>query len=513
MKKTFLTFLIVSGLSIGALCQQMVFEKTYPPPASTYCHDRNTGNYGNDIALCPDNSILILATCMVGGDTCTISGAGIVAIRLLKLNPAGDTLWTKIYLPPLLIPEDPNFLMGTAIARTSDNNFIISGEIEPGPISLVDGFLMKVDPDGELLWRHEYSAGFITHFSTVIETSDHGFLAGGYKASAFGSEQMHILLKTDSLGNEEWHQIYGGGYFGDCHSISDNADGTFTVMGSVIRPEPFVTKFKFLIQLINGADGNEISRQLLGDTTRSQHCYRGIATSDGNYLMAGDEKSPRKVSMCAIKADKAGNIIWYKIYGDSLLSYRPRAVHETCDSGFMITGGVVLCHVDHSNQVICDTTKSFVTKLDKEGNLEWENIWGFPNDWSDMFLAVAEYYDHSFITTGFADSEIYTIRFDSSAFCDPVNVHYPSSGPTNEVAKIYPNPAGTAATIEILENLHSAGLEFVLSDLYGKIHKRLKLNDSPNKLERAGLTDGMYFYSILKENKIIQTGKLVFSGN
>jgi hypothetical protein len=404
-------------------------------------------------------------------------------------------------------------LMGTAITRTSDNNFIISGEIEPGPISLVDGFLMKVDPDGVLLWRHEYSAGFITHFSTVIETSDHGFLAGGYIASGYGSEQRHILLKTDSLGNEEWHQIYGGGYFGDCHSISDNADGTFTVMGSIKSFTSIANRSKFLLQLINGADGNEISSQLLGDTTRSQNCYRGIATSDGNYLMTGDEKSPRKSSLCAIKTDKAGNIIWYKIYGDSLLSYRPRGVHETCDSGFMITGGVVLCHVDPYNQVICDTTKCFVTKLDKYGDLEWENIWGFPNDWWDMFLAVAEYYDHSFITTGYAESEIYTVRFDSSAFCDPVNVHYPATDPVREVATIYPNPAGTAATIEIPKKLSSAGLEFVLSDIYGKIHSRLKLNNSLNKLERAGLTDGMYFYSILKDNKVIQTGKLVFSGN
>jgi len=193
MKKLILILLFVSCLNINAFSQQIVFEKTYPQPASLYCHDINTGNYGNDIAFYPDNSILILATCNLGGDTCTVSGAGIVAIRLLKLNPAGDTLWTKIYLPPLLNPKNPNSLVGTAIARTYDKNFIISREIKPGYISLADGFLMKIDQDGKLLWRKEHSAGFIIHFSTVIETIDHGFLAGEYSASYFGSDQVHSL--------------------------------------------------------------------------------------------------------------------------------------------------------------------------------------------------------------------------------------------------------------------------------------------------------------------------------
>ena len=72
---------------------------------------------------------------------------------------------------------------------------------------------------------------------------------------------------------------------------------------------------------------------------------------------------------------------------------------------------------------------------------------------------------------------------------------------------VYPNPATDVLNINI-ENLEGNASVSVY-DIVGKQVATSKLNNGTNTLNVENLTAGVYFYSIRKDNTIIETKKVV----
>jgi len=154
---------------------------------------------------------------------------------LIKLNSAGDTVWTKsfenflprsIYNAPkngFLILSNGDWQQGfespiiyidslgniqwskalpfagqpfitlTDCAISSDSNFAFSGsEFSNTPLPI----LLKVDTSGNFLWLRKYpGAGYFYHNSRIINSGDSGFAM-----TIGGNAQDIIFIKTDSTG-------------------------------------------------------------------------------------------------------------------------------------------------------------------------------------------------------------------------------------------------------------------------------------------------------------------------
>lgn len=87
----------------------------------------------------------------------------------------------------------------------------------------------------------------------------------------------------------------------------------------------------------------------------------------------------------------------------------------------------------------------------------------------------------------------------------------PAGGQKNDLdVKISPNPFKTSTIIKISGNRGSLPISFVLYDLTGKeVKVKSTVSGQQIVVERGNLINGIYFYTLLQDNKTIGTGKLI----
>ncbi len=133
-----------------------------------------------------------------------------------------------------------------------------------------NSLLIKVDSNGNYQWDNTYGGTLAELGSNVIETSD-GYLLGGFISDPSVYHSLDaMLIKTDSLGNEEWIQYYGNPDVDDGMALLTLAD-----------------------------DGNYL-----------------VATVYGEYIIAPEARTGR---IYLIKIDSEGNTIWDKKIGPKMM--------------------------------------------------------------------------------------------------------------------------------------------------------------------------------------------------
>lgn len=110
----------------------------------------------------------------------------------------------------------------------------------------------------------------------------------------------------------------------------------------------------------------------------------------------------------------------------------------------------------------------------------------------------------------------YVIYSDhGSTFQDSVQVKYRFGGQdcflsveeTPITFSVYPNPASTNLNIKAITNGNNVVLK--LYNIMGELVKTETIVDGNNLINVSNLTDGIYFYSVIKNNQIVETKKLI----
>ncbi len=156
------------------------------------------GGYNNDGA----HSVLksIDGNIVITGSTYSYGNAH--QIFIMKIDPSGDLIWFKTY-------GGSSTDGASDIIQLNDASFITTGNASGGAGNL-DFFLLKTDHNGNLNWFKTYGGNNEDWGYSVLLTIDNGFVISGYTDSfGFGSRDVY-LVKTDSNGNLEWSQTYGG---------------------------------------------------------------------------------------------------------------------------------------------------------------------------------------------------------------------------------------------------------------------------------------------------------------
>ena len=76
----------------------------------------------------------------VGNRTILIQGS-----ILIRLDPQGDTLWSRIYL-------DTTYSLAHAVDQTKDGGFILVGKQYRSNLDNTDILLTRTDAEGNILW-------------------------------------------------------------------------------------------------------------------------------------------------------------------------------------------------------------------------------------------------------------------------------------------------------------------------------------------------------------------------
>jgi hypothetical protein len=143
---------------------------------------------------------------------------------LLKVDTAGDTIWSRVYGGTL---ED----VGYGVNCTSDSGYIMTGYINgTGSWTAGDLWLIKTDANGDSIWTRVYGSNDEDFGFEVYETSDQGFIIAG--ETGFGAGLIDVwLVRTDENGDTAWTQTYGG-YARDASlGLCMDTDGGYVLVG------------------------------------------------------------------------------------------------------------------------------------------------------------------------------------------------------------------------------------------------------------------------------------------
>jgi len=214
------------------------------------------------------------------------------------------------------------------------------------------------------------------------------------------------LIKTDSNGNEEWNQTFGGGNWDKGESVQQTTDGGYIITGltnSFGNGEGDVWLIK------TDSNGNEDWNQTFGGS--GQDWGKLVQeTTDGGYVIVGNTKSPNKewYDIILVKTNSNGNEEWSKIFGTTEYDVG-FSVDQTSDGGFFITGG--------TNSFGNGEMDFWLIKTDSNGNEEWNQTFGGSySDWGSSGLQsndggyIVTGWTSSF---GSGDYDVWLIKTDS----------------------------------------------------------------------------------------------------
>ncbi len=280
---------------------------------------------------------------------------------VVKFDNTGNVIWQKAY-------GGDGVDRFESIIPTPDGYVVAgsTGSFRPG---FRDAWVAKLDADGDVLWQRSYGRQKgLTSFSTIQPTSDGYIAVGGTRAGFFYDGWV---VKLDSEGNIEWQKALGGENDDFFVAVQPVTDG-YVVAGSTFNS----------ISMLE--DGLVIKLDLNGEVLW-QKTYGGedtdgftaIAPMGDSYVAAGRLGFDGVV----VKIDADGDLQWQQTYGgertDTFASVHAKA------GGFVVAGLTESFGVSQSD--IRHGWNAWVLELDSSGRISDCPIGGISDGiWNDM---------------------------------------------------------------------------------------------------------------------------------
>ena len=289
---------------------------------------------------------------------------------LISSVEASSEMWNQVYGG-----EGADF--GHSLVETSDGGFAVAGCTSSFGAGGADFLLIKIDEYGTMEWNRTYGGIGGDFAYSLVETSDGGYALAGVTDSFGAGGNDFWLIKTDSFGNIEWNQTYGGANSSIAYSLVETSDGGYALAGSSGSPLYFpigsgTTDF-WLVK--TDAIGNMEWNQTYGGTG-DEVAYSLVETSDGGFALAGEQNN----NFWLVKTDEYGNTEWNQTYGEAKYNHAYSVV-EPADGGFVLA-----------------STNFQLIKTDTHGTVEWN--WTYGREDYDTVYSLVETSDGGFALAG-----------------------------------------------------------------------------------------------------------------
>ncbi len=173
-----------------------------------------------------------------------------------------------------------------SVQQTSDGGYIVAGSSNPTNTN-DEFYLIKTDASGNSVWTKTYGGTNNDVGQSVQQTSDGGYIVAGWTES-FGAGLADVyLIKTDASGNTAWTKTYGGANYDDSRSVWQTSDGGYVIAGSTLS---FGAGFSDVYLIKTDTTGNEQWNETFGGVL-SDYGYWAQETTDGGYIIVGDTSS------------------------------------------------------------------------------------------------------------------------------------------------------------------------------------------------------------------------------
>ena len=158
------------------------------------------------------------------------SGEGQGDFYMVKTDANGNTEWEQTYGDSL--PEE-----GRYFSITNDGGYILIGKTESYGAGGEDIYVIKIDAAGNMLWSKTYGGNEKDTGKSIEQTSDGGYIIASSSRSFNWINPNAWFIKTDNNGTQQWAENYGGWHHDHGHHILPTADGGYIATGHFNRAE------------------------------------------------------------------------------------------------------------------------------------------------------------------------------------------------------------------------------------------------------------------------------------
>jgi len=138
---------------------------------------------------------------IVAGATNVVNMSGFGA-WLLKLDTNGAIIWQHVY-------DGAGEATANAVRQLDDDGYIVAGFRNP-TFTDRDAWVLRLDTDGDVVWQKSYGGAGNDAVKSLERTSDGGYIMAGYSTSFGAGDSDGWVLKLDADGNVIWQKTYGG---------------------------------------------------------------------------------------------------------------------------------------------------------------------------------------------------------------------------------------------------------------------------------------------------------------
>ena len=251
-----------------------------------------------------------------------------------------------------------------------DDGYIIAGNTYSINTDSIDIWLIKIDKDFNTIWDNSFGGNDLEIIRSTRQTSDGGYIIIGYTRS-FGPEGSNgWLIKTDDSGNMLWNKTFGGVDSEDCMSVEQTNDGGYIITG-ITRSYEDEDGDLWLIK--TDTDGNKEWEKFLGGD-ETDYGFSVQQCSDNGFIITGYTQSygAGMLDLWLIKTDNSGNEQWNKTFGGSNYD-TGRKVRQVSDGGYIVLG--------NSMSFGPGGEDIWLIRMDRDGNETWNRTFGgYRND-------------------------------------------------------------------------------------------------------------------------------------
>jgi len=477
---------------VHSKAQTQKFQKVY----GGYSYD-----YGNDLIQTTDTGYLLLCT--------SNSFSSSSDIYLLKVDKFGTHEWQRTY-------GGAEIEGACKIKFTQDGNIVMAGHTSSYLNSSYDFYLVKANMNGDTLWTTHYGTNEWDFAYSMDTCADGGFIMAGKTYDTGNAYSDILIIKTDASGAEQWRKKIGGNKDDVANSIISIPDG-FLVCGTTATgihggSDIYVFKLDLNGTLVwENNYGNEYEDEGTGI----------YLSEDGSIVFCGNRtipNFPNNFNTYIRKIGYGGSAFWSapnSTYGS--VNNITNSIIEGFNKRITTIGSFDMNSPGLSDLVLYlwDSLANYVESGTHGGSFE---------DYGKSIIKTLDFGYAAIGTTnsfGLGLSNIYFIKTDTIA---------PSTGTLSVLVnlketnpfviaqnQLYPNPFSNSTSINIdfpISLIASKAFSIKVynqlgNDVTSQVAYFTKENNKGSivTLNNLSLSNGMYFYSLILNEKTVAQGK------
>lgn len=431
--------------------------------------------------------------------------SGQIKLLTLKLNPFGDTVWTRISS----IAGYEN-LISRSIAVDNTGNVFVLVDAKNISNSRIELAIIKYNQFGIIAGTKVYQADAKSYYSgrkLICDAQNNLFVGSNYRTQTVGLDIM--IFKLDNNLNEMYYRVINetASWDDELTDMKLAYDNNVIFTGSVCisGSGTDIGTYK-----INNQNGIVIWRKVFnGGGTNNDYPYAMTFDNSNNIFLTGFSRAGSSGTEDAVllKYDKDGVFLWGKMYDDS--------THGS-NQGFSVCADTQNnIYVGAASDIGSGHLGYLTLKYDTNGNFLWKGSYHYYHLSEDFIYKIAVNSSQDIFVTGIsfsntADYDVATIKYARQTgiytITETLNdfklySNYPN--PFNPSTKIrFYNPERNFISIKVYD---LNGREVVLLE-----NRILNAGNYEYEFKAENLSSGVYLYKVFYGENF-KTGKMIYN--